>query len=172
MACHSASSDSTASQSKTAKAIKLESDAFTSSGMIPVQYTCDGAEISPPLNWNAPPQRTRSLALIVDDPDAPGGTFVHWVLYNLPADTRNLSQGIPNQPTLANIGMQGKNSFNKFGYSGPCPPSDTHRYFFKVYALDQILELESGKTKEQVLQAIEGHVLAEGELIGHYRRQR
>lgn len=156
-------------QPKTAQEMKLESSAFEANGMIPVQYTCDGQDISPPLSWDTPPAGTQSLALIVDDPDAPGGTFVHWVAYNLSADSQQLPEAVLNQNFKG--GAQGKSSFGKLGYGGPCPPKGTHRYFFKLYALDQKLGLEPGKTKEQVLQAMEGHVLATSELIGRYQRQ-
>lgn len=171
-ACGATNSDSTSPQlqPRTPLEMKLESSAFAPNEMIPVQYTCDGQDTSPPLNWDTPPAGTQSLVLIVDDPDAPGGTFVHWVLYNLPPDTQHLPAADPNQKDLE-AGVQGKSSFNKLGYGGPCPPSGTHRYFFKLYALDQKLGLEPGKTKEQVLQAMEGHVLATSELVGRYKRQ-
>lgn len=154
------------------KAMKLESSAFTHNQLIPSTYTCDGKDISPPLSWEEPPEGTKSLALIVDDPDAPDRTFVHWVLYNLPPTTRQLPEGLPHQPQLSLGGMQGKNDFDHYGYGGPCPPSGTHRYFFKLYALDTQLELEPGATKLEVLQAIEGRILAEAELVGHYSRKR
>lgn len=150
--------------------MKLQSTAFTDNGMIPFLYTCDGQDISPPLSWGTPPTGTQSLALIVDDPDAPGRTFVHWVVYDIPPETRQLPQAIPSEPTLSGGGTQGKNDFGKLGYGGPCPPSGIHRYFFKLYALDRELELKSGETKAQLEAAISGHILAMTELIGRYAR--
>jgi len=151
--------------------IELKSAAFASGEPIPVQYTCDGDDISPPLQWSDPPQGTQSFALIADDPDAPGRTWVHWVLYNLPADSRSLSEAVPSDADLPDGSQHGNNSWNRFGYGGPCPPSGTHRYFFKLYALDTILDLDPGKSKDNLLQAIEGHVLAQAELMGTYTRE-
>jgi Raf kinase inhibitor-like YbhB/YbcL family protein len=150
--------------------MNLESAAFTANGMIPSQYTCDGQNISPELNWDAPPTGTQSLALIVDDPDAPGQIFVHWVLYDLPAEVRHLPKAVAAQATLLNGGIQGKNDFGNLGYGGPCPPSGIHRYFFKLYALDRELGLQSGATKAQLEAAMSGHILATSELIGRYSR--
>ncbi|HEY9848758.1 MAG TPA: YbhB/YbcL family Raf kinase inhibitor-like protein [Leptolyngbyaceae cyanobacterium] len=155
------------------KTMKLESDSFSANGTIPPKYTCDGQNISPPLKWDTPPISTQSLALIVDDPDAPSRTFVHWVLYDLPPETGNLPEAIPaDRPILEGFGVQGKNDFGKLGYGGPCPPSGTHRYFFKLYALDRVLELAAGATKEQLEAAMNGHILAAAELIGYYARRR
>jgi Raf kinase inhibitor-like YbhB/YbcL family protein len=148
-------------------AIDVRSTAFEEGGAIPPQYTCDGLDVSPPLQWSSIPEGTRSLALIVDDPDAPSGTFVHWAIYNLPPDTRRLPEDVPNRETLPSGAVQGVNGAGTVGYSGPCPPSGTHRYFFKVYALDT--ELDPGA--EDLLRAMEGHVLAEGRLMGTYRRR-
>lgn len=140
-------------------------------GRIPKNFTCDGADRSPQLAWSAPPVATKSLALIVADPDAPIGTFVHWVLYNLPATTRELPEGLPKQAELGDGSRQGQNDFSKTGYGGPCPPrGSTHRYFFELYALDAPLNLPAGATRRQVEQAMEGHVLARGELIARYGR--
>ncbi|MEQ8755280.1 MAG: YbhB/YbcL family Raf kinase inhibitor-like protein [Coleofasciculus sp. G1-WW12-02] len=150
--------------------MNLESQAFSANEMIPSQYTCDGEEISPELHWDAPPIGTQSLALIVDDPDAPGQTFVHWVVYDIPPETRQLSPGIPAQEPLAKGGTQGKNDFGNLGYGGPCPPSGIHRYFFKLYALNRTLGLDAGVTKAQLQAAMSGHILANGELIGRYSR--
>ncbi len=152
-------------------AFALTSSAFTQDGMIPSKYTCDGQDISPPLTWREPPEETQSFALIADDPDAPMGTWVHWVIYNIPADARELAEGTPQDTELSDGSRQGKNSWPKLGYGGPCPPSGTHRYFFKLYALDTILELEPGANKKQLLKAMEGHILAETELMGKYSRQ-
>lgn len=150
--------------------IKLQSSAFTDGGMIPAKYTCDGQDISPPLAWADPPAGTKSFALIVDDPDAPRGTWVHWVLFNVPSATRSLQEGIPEEEVLPDGSRQGINDFRKPGYGGPCPPSGTHRYFFKIYALDQELDLKAGASKKELEQAMQGHILAEGQLVGKYKR--
>ncbi len=154
------------------KTMKLESTAFAADGLIPFKYTCDGTDISPPLSWNEPPVGTQSFALILDDPDAPVGIFVHWVLYDIPIEIRQLPERVAPQSTLPNGGVQGKNDFGKLGYGGPCPPSGTHRYFFKLYALDRQLELEPGTTKNQLEVAMDGYILATAQLIGRYSRQR
>lgn len=152
--------------------MKIESSVFETNGLIPVKYTCDDADNSPPLKWDEPPAGTESFALIVDDPDAPRRTFVHWVLYDLPATVSQLPENIQVAKTLPNGGVHGKNDFGKLGYGGPCPPSGIHRYFFKIYALDKKLGLQAGATKKQILAAMEDHVLATAELIGKYQRQR
>jgi hypothetical protein len=151
--------------------IEITSIAFEDGGTIPQQYTCDGPDISPPLRWDAVPEGTQSIALIADDPDAPSGTFVHWVLYNLPADVRELSEDLPNEQTLTNGATQGINDFGKIGYGGPCPPSGTHRYFFKLYALDTKTDLPPGESKSDLLGAMEGHVLGQGQIMGRYTRR-
>jgi hypothetical protein len=152
--------------------MKLESSAFEADSFIPSKYTCDGANISPPLSWDAPPAETESLALIVDDPDAPVGIFVHWVVYDLPPETLHIPENIAPQATLLKGGSHGKNDFGNLGYGGPCPPNGTHRYFFRLYALDRTLSLQSGATKAQVEAAMNGHILAAAELVGRYTRQR
>jgi Raf kinase inhibitor-like YbhB/YbcL family protein len=152
-------------------AINLTSPDFDEGGSIASRYTCDGLGISPPLSWDSVPSGTRSWALIVDDPDAPGGIFVHWVIYNLRPDTRRLPEDVPNRQTLSSGAQQGVNGAGGVGYTGPCPPSGTHRYFFKVYALDTRLDLGGGATAERLSDAMEGHVLAEGQLMGTYRRR-
>ena len=151
--------------------IKITSSAFEHEALIPPKYTCDGDDISPPLQWETVPEGTKSIALISDDPDAPMGTWVHWVLFNLPADTRELHENIPPEETLPNGTKQGITDFGRIGYGGPCPPSGTHRYFFKIYALDTELDLDAGAGKSDLLNAMEGHILAEGQLIGKYKRQ-
>ncbi len=151
-------------------ALRIESSAFQPNGKIPAKYTCDGADLSPPLRWNDPPQGTKSFALISDDPDAPMGTWVHWVLYNLPAETRSLEEGLATSETLPNGARQGMTDFRRVGYGGPCPPSGTHRYFFKLYALDTVLNLVAKATKADVERAIKGHILAQTELVGLYQR--
>ena len=151
--------------------IKVLSSAFQEGGMIPADYTCDGRNISPPLSWSGIPEKVVTLALICDDPDAPVGTWVHWVLYNLPASAKELPAGVPPQEKLASGAVQGKNDFRKPGYGGPCPPGGTHRYYFKLYALDKALDLKPGATKKELLKAMEGHILAEGQLMGRYKRR-
>jgi hypothetical protein len=149
--------------------IKITSPAFKEGEMIPKKYTCDGPDVSPALIWNAGPSGTRSIALVCDDPDAPRGTWVHWVIFNLPADLKGLQENIPKQDVLKNGAKQGRNDFGDIGYGGPCPPA-LHRYFFKVYVLDAMLNLQAGATKAQLLKAMEGHILGHGQLIGKYKR--
>jgi Raf kinase inhibitor-like YbhB/YbcL family protein len=151
--------------------IKVTSLAFDNEGMIPAKYTCDGEDISPPLKWDAVPQGTKSIALISDDPDAPMGTWVHWVLFNLPADTKELKENIPPDKSLPNGARQGTSDFGRIGYGGPCPPGGTHRYFFKIYALDAELNLQAGARKRDLLKAMEGHILGQGQLMGKYKRR-
>jgi hypothetical protein len=153
-----------------AMAFELTSPAFTSGAAIPRQYTCDGKNISPPFQWNDPPSDTQSFALIADDPDAPIGTWVHWVLFNVPASTRTLPEAVPPEAVLSDGSRHGRNSWRRLGYGGPCPPSGTHRYFFKLYALDTALTLSAGASKEQLLQAMQGHILMQTELMGVYTR--
>jgi len=150
-------------------ALTLTSPAFAEGEMIPKKHTCDGSDLSPALAWDGTPPEAKSLALICDDPDAPGGTWVHWVLFNLPAAARELPEGVPTQRTLTSGGHQGTNDFQKIGYGGPCPPrGTTHRYFFKVYALGSVLKLEPAATKAQLVEAMKGRILAEGRLVGLY----
>ena len=152
-------------------ALTLSSSAFKPGGEIPRQYTCEGADQSPALTWSGAPAGTKSFALIADDPDAPVGTWVHWVAYDLPGDATGLPQGVPAKETLAGNGRQGVNDFRKVGYGGPCPPpGKAHRYFFRLYALDAPTNLPARATKAEVLRAIEGHVLAQAELMGTYKR--
>jgi Raf kinase inhibitor-like YbhB/YbcL family protein len=145
--------------------IQITSSAFSEGGTIPQKYTCDGVNVSPPLSWTGLPNGTKSLAMIADDPDAPVGTWVHWVLYDIPSDLSQLAEG------AQGIGTPGINDFRKTGYGGPCPPKGKpHRYYFKLYALDTALNLKPGASKENVLTAMKGHVLANGELMGRYGR--
>ena len=149
----------------------VSSPAFEEGGQIPEEYTCDGSDISPLLNWNEPPASTRSLTLIMDDPDAPGGVFTHWVIFNLPAGSTQLLEAVPTDPELPSGALQGNNDLGRIGYGGPCPPSgNPHRYRFTLYAVDEVLELSPGASKSQVLQALEGHVLAQGRLTGTYQK--
>lgn len=153
--------------------MKLQSNAFSANGMIPPRYTCDGGDFSPDLRWDDPPSKTQSLVLIVDDPDAPSGIFVHWVLYDIPTTTRQLPEAVsPDAPSLEGGGKQGKNDFGNLGYGGPCPPSGVHRYFFKLYALDSVLGLDVGATKAQVEATMEGHIIVAAELVGRYSPQK
>ena len=152
--------------------LELTSDAFTNGQSIPAKYACTGRNISPALSWSEPPTGTQSFALIMDDPDAPMGTWVHWVLYNIPAERRSLAEDLP--VTGKNIDPDaifvGKNSSGNIGYDGPCPPGGTHRYYFKLYALDTSISLLPGASKEQVLRGMEGHILAQGELMGTFSK--
>ena len=150
-------------------AFEMSSSAFQEGKSIPQQYTGDGRNISPPLRWGDPPAGTRSLALICEDPDAPRGTFTHWVAFNLPAESRELAEGVPGEETLPNGTTQGTNDFGKVGYGGPKPPpGKPHHYFFKLYALDQPVELRPGATKAQLLAAVKGHVLGEAQFMGTF----
>lgn len=150
--------------------LSVSSQAFREGEKIPAKYSCDGQNISPPLIWDEPPAETRSFALIVDDPDAPGGTFTHWILFNLPATNRELPEAIPTQDQLPNGALQGKNDFGKVGYGGPCPPAGhPHRYQFTLYALDRVLDLTAGASREQLTAAMQGHIIARGRLTGTYQ---
>lgn len=152
-------------------AFKITSSAFQEGGMIPAKYTADGEDISPPLALSGIPEGTKSIALINDDPDAPMGTWVHWVVYNLPADTTEIAENMPVSPELPNGAKQGRTDFGGIGYGGPAPPRGTHRYFFKVYALDTMLDLPVGATKAQLESAMDSHILAEAQLMGKYKRR-
>jgi hypothetical protein len=152
-------------------AFELKTAAFAPGGSIPKKFTCDGPDLSPALTWGDPPAGTESFALIMDDPDAPVGTWVHWVLYDLPATARELAENVPKSEELAGGPRQGRNDFRKIGYGGPCPPPGApHRYFFKLYALDAKLNLKAGATKADVERAMKGHILVQAELMGRYGR--
>jgi Raf kinase inhibitor-like YbhB/YbcL family protein len=152
-------------------AFMLRSSAFEAGSVIGRAYTCDGRDINPPLRWENPPGGTRSYALICDDPDAPMGTWVHWVIYNIPAAARELAEGLPAREKSPDGSLQGQNDFGRIGYGGPCPPrGKPHRYFFRLYALDAVPGLGPGATRKALLKAIEGHVLAQAELMGSYGR--
>ena len=150
--------------------MELISSAFDEGGMIPSKYTCDGVDVSPPLKWGALPDGTKSLALICDDPDAPMGTWVHWVYYDIPVKANDLPEGIAPDERPAPGGVQGINDFRRTGYGGPCPPGGTHRYYFKLYAIDSLLNLSPGATKKQVLKAMENHIIGHVQLMGKYKR--
>jgi hypothetical protein len=163
-------SDSSDAKQKKNMNIKIKSAVFEEGGMIPKKYTCDGENISPPLSWADAPDGTKTYALICDDPDAPAGTWVHWVMYNMPANTKELSEAVSAKKNIDNGAIQGINDFRKTGYGGPCPPGGTHRYFFKIYALNTSLDLRGDVTKDQLLSAMSGHILAEGQLMGKYSK--
>lgn len=148
----------------------IRSEAFEDGNPIPRRFSCDGKDVSPPLSWTTPPEGTRSVALIVDDPDAPAGIWVHWVLYEIPTDSRGLPEAVPARERLPDGTTNGTNSWGRLGYGGPCPPGGTHRYFFKLYALDASLGLEAGATRERLLAAMKGHILGEAQLMGTYAR--
>ena len=150
--------------------MQLISPAFEHGGEIPVRYTCDGEDISIPLQFLEIPEEAISLALIMDDPDAPMGVFVHWIIYNIPDELSELPEGIPPQPYLEMGIRQGTNSFGKIGYGGPCPPDGAHRYMLKLYALDVAMDLDAGMTKHQLLSAMEGHIIDSAGLMGIYAR--
>jgi hypothetical protein len=154
-----------------ANGLTISSTAFEHEGMIPSKYTCDSLDVSPPLQISGVPEKTRSLVLIVDDPDAPNKTWVHWVLYNLPPDTESLPENFPTDAELESGARQGVTDFGSTGYGGPCPPSGTHRYFFKLYALDTMLDIEGEGTKAEVTEAMKGHILAQAQLMGKYSCQ-
>ena len=149
----------------------IESPAFKNNDRIPSKYTCDGEDASPELRWRDAPKDAKSFALICDDPDAPTGVFVHWVIFNISSGETGLKENLPAKAMLPNDIVQGRNDFGRNGYGGPCPPSGTHRYFFHLYALDAILNLSQRTTKQQLLKAVQGHVLAEAELMGTYGRR-
>lgn len=153
-----------------AMTLELSSAAFAEGQPIPARYTCTGDDISPPLVWRGAPAGTQSFALIMDDPDAPRGTWVHWVVYNLPASVTALPEAIRADGDLPGGAVHGRNSWGRNDYGGPCPPSGTHRYFFKLYALDTTLNLAPGASKEALLQAMQGHILAQGQLMGTYKK--
>jgi hypothetical protein len=169
--CASVTDAHAAAKTRRKKVLTVTSPAFKDGGMIPAKYTADGADISPPLQWTGAPANTKSIAVICDDPDAPRGTWVHWVLFNWPADQKDVPENVPPQQTLANGAKQGTNDFGNIGYGGPAPPSGTHRYFFKVYALDKILDLKPSITKSALLAAMNGRIVAQGQIVGKYSRK-
>lgn len=152
--------------------MKLISPAFAEGQMIPPKYTADGEDVSPPLQWSQLPGGTESLALICEDPDAPVGTWVHWLIWNIPQDAGALAEKIPPQKQLPNGSRQGVNDFGRIGYGGPAPPSGTHRYFFRLYALDTTLDVPAGASRTQLEKAMKGRILAQAQLMGKYSRRR
>jgi hypothetical protein len=151
---------------------KIESSAFREGEIIPSKYTCNGENISPPLRWINAPKGTKSFAIINDDPDAPAGDWVHWVIYNIPAGIHELKEGASSKKLLPKETIEGITDFRKTGYDGPCPPSGIHRYYFKLYALDAVLHLQAGVTKMQLLNAMQGHIISKTTIIGRYQRQK
>lgn len=151
--------------------LRIKSSAFDEGGTIPEEYTCDGENVSPEISWSGTPAETKSFALICDDPDAPAGTWVHWVIYNIPGSENGLHEGVSADKKLYNGTMQGLNSSGETGYDGPCPPGGTHRYYFKLYALDTTLNIQGNVTKDVLLEAMKGHLLAQGQLMGKYTRK-
>lgn len=152
------------------KFMELKSSSFNHEGTIPAKYTCDGQNLSPPLSWSSAPDQTKSFALICDDPDAPVGLWVHWVIFDIPATVHSLPENVSRKEEIAGLGKNGKNTSRRWGYDGPCPPDGTHRYYFKLYALDTVLNLKAGLTREELLNAMRGHILAEAQLMGRYKR--
>jgi len=151
--------------------MELYSKDFTEGKKIPVRFTALGEDLSPQLYWSGAPGNTKSFVLIMDDPDAPGGTWVHWVVYDIPAGTKELAMGVPKDPVLAGGAKQGRNSSGETGYNGPLPPpGPAHRYFFKLYALDTVLGLESGAEKDEVLDAMRGHIVDQAHVMGLFGR--
>jgi Raf kinase inhibitor-like YbhB/YbcL family protein len=153
--------------------MKITSPVFSNQGSIPANHTCEGANTSPALSWTEVPRTAKSLALVVDDPDAPVGTWVHWLAYNIPIDAKTLPAGVPPMENLPHGILQGKNSFNKTGYGGPCPPPGhgVHRYFFRLYALDKLLEIPAGASRKELDDAMRGHIVSRAELMGRFERQ-
>lgn len=152
-------------------AFEIKSSAFSQGQPIPAKYSCEGPDISVPISWSDAPANTASFTLIADDPDAPMGTWVHWVMYDLPPDSHQLPEAVPKLKTLPDGSKQGINDFGRIGYGGPCPPQgNPHRYFFKLYALDQKIGLPPGATKSQILDSMKNHKLAEAQLMGIYKR--
>jgi len=151
--------------------LQLTSPAFAQGSTIPKRYTCEGDDVSPELNWTSPPPATKSFALLMEDPDAPGGTFIHWVVYNIPVEERRMPEHFPSDETLPDGTRQGMTSFGETGYGGPCPPSGTHRYFFKLYALDNPAPLPPGLNRAGLLKTIKDHILEQTELMGNYMKK-
>lgn len=150
--------------------MELSSAAFKNGSSIPKQYTCDGPNVSPPLQWSGVPNNSKSLALLVDDPDAPRGTWVHWILFNIPPQATAIPENIRKTRTIPNGARQGTNDFREIGYGGPCPPGGKHRYFFKLFALDTELQLDPGSTRSDLERSMAGHILADTQLMGTYQR--
>lgn len=151
--------------------LEVKSPAFGHAKSMSDKYTCDGADVSPPLEWKNAPPGTKAFAVICETPDAPTGNWVHWVIYDIPADAAKLDEAVAKKEQLENGARQGKNDYDQIGYSGPCYPAGQHRFFFRVYALDGPTKLKAGATKDQLLQVMQGHILAEGALMSVYARE-
>ena len=152
--------------------MQLTSAAFGQGAEIPTYYASDGEDVSPALSWKDAPAKTKSFALVVHDPDAPRpGGFTHWVLYNIPAEAGHIEENTPDEDRIRGVGMQGRNDAGKIGYVGPAPPSGMHRYFFRLFAIDQMLNLSPGATHKQLSAAVKGHILAQAELMGTYEKK-
>lgn len=152
--------------------MQLMSSNFVQGAAIPMRFTCEGENVSPEFSWKEVPQQTRAFALIIHDPDAPRtGGFTHWVVYNIPGNKGSIGPEVPKQETIPGLGMQGKNDKGEIGYTGPCPPSGTHRYFVRLFALDSQMPIEARATHDELKNAMQGHILAEAELMGTYRKQ-
>jgi Raf kinase inhibitor-like YbhB/YbcL family protein len=156
----------------TADSLKVKSSSFADKSYIPLQYSCDGENISPSIEWSKGPEKTKSYVLICDDPDAPSKVWVHWVLFNIPSFVTKLEQNIPMGENTAGSAVQGKNDSGDMGYSGPCPPAGIHHYHFRVYALDCTLNLDPGSSRSNVDAAMKDHILAQGEIVGLYKREK
>ena len=169
LAC-AAPSKGPAATSDSNSGMALGSVAFTAGETIPTRYSLYGENLTPDLTWDKAPEGTKSFALICRDPDAPGGTFIHWVLFNIPENVKGLPEGLGREPTVSLGGTQGTNSFRRVGYDGPKPPNGTHRYYFDLYALDEMLELDQTATAGRLQQAMKGHVLAQASLMGKYKK--
>lgn len=163
-------SDISKNQSDPMKTFSVGSPAFVQGAMIPRNYTCDGTDSSPELSWSDIPSGATSLAIVVEDPDAPSGLWIHWVAYNIPSTRTGMPKGVPVGESIPEGGRQGRNSWGNIGYRGPCPPPGTHRYFFRIFALDTMLDLQGEPTREQLLKAMSGHIVGQCELMGRYSR--
>lgn len=150
--------------------IKIKSPAFEEGELIPKKYTCDGVNVSPPLQWSSLPADVESIVLICEDPDAPSGLWTHWIIFNLPAETKGVSEFIMEREVLENGAQQGLNDFGTIGYRGPCPPGGSHRYYYRIYALDVLLELPSRINRQDLLEAMNGHIIDQGQIMGIYTR--
>lgn len=171
VSCSSSALHSEQRRDPSPSGFRIESTAFKEGGNIPRRFTCEGDNVSPALTWSGPPAGTRSFVLIVEDPDAPAGVWTHWVVYNLPARARAMAGNVVKQARLPGAGLQGRNSFGRIGYGGPCPPpGNAHRYYFRLYALDTMLSLQPGASRQDVLAAAKGHTLGEAELMGRFKR--
>lgn len=152
--------------------IEIESRDFKEGEIIPADFTCDGKNVSPQLSWTCSVEGIKTYVLIVEDPDAPSGNFTHWIVYNIPAKINSLMQNSTPTKNVTDEILMGTNDFGRIGYGGPCPPSGIHRYFFRIYGLDTAVHMDSGATKREILKQIEGHIIARGELMGRYQRQK